>query len=528
MKTQINNHFVLQLKFFSRILATLIFFIGFLAICGWQFNVEIFKKVTPNLPVIAPNTAFSFILVGLLIFFLGYARENRRFLRTFLEFFSLSITLLGTMTLLEYIFSVNFGIDGLLFSQKMGASVIRMSPQSAFNFLAVGLALFFYSRKGKRYVLWGQILIVAAGITALVSLFGFVYGAAGFYTIAPYKGMAAHTAVAFVMIFLGILASRPEAGLVRIFVGRGLSSLAARRLFLALAAILAIEFLAIAGGRMGLYNLAFESLFHLIVITGVFIFLIFYSFRSLDQLAEAEESLEHLKEIDRAKTEFVSMASHQLRTPLTSVSWYAEMLLSGEVGTANPKQKEYLAQIYANNQRMINLVDDLLNTSKIDMGMLSVEPRPMDPRFVIESVLMEIGPLAGEKNIEIKKNFSEESAEVGADPELMRVVFQNLISNALKYTPTNGKISIDVQPSNSHVDVKIADSGYGIPKVQQNKVFTKMFRADNIRDKVTDGTGLGLYIVKAIVKQSGGKISFESEEGKGTTFFVTLPIKRTR
>jgi two-component system sensor histidine kinase VicK len=173
-------------------------------------------------------------------------------------------------------------------------------------------------------------------------------------------------------------------------------------------------------------------------------------------------------------------------------------------------------------------VDDLLNTSKIDMGMLSVEPRPMDPRFVIESVLMEIGPLAGEKNIEIKKNFSEESAEVGADPELMRVVFQNLISNALKYTPTNGKISIDVQPSNSHVDVKIADSGYGIPKVQQNKVFTKMFRADNIRDKVTDGTGLGLYIVKAIVKQSGGKISFESEEGKGTTFFVTLPIKRTR
>lgn len=163
MKTQINNDLVLQLKFFSKVLAALVFLTGFLAVCGWQFDVEVFKRVIPNLPVIAPNTAFSFVIVGLFVFFLGYTREARRFLIIFLSFFSLLVALLGTATLVEYIFRLNLAIDNLFFAQKMGTNIVRMSPQSAFNFLAVGLALFFYSQGGRRYIFWGQVLIVAAG-----------------------------------------------------------------------------------------------------------------------------------------------------------------------------------------------------------------------------------------------------------------------------------------------------------------------------------------------------------------------------
>jgi signal transduction histidine kinase len=524
-KTQTDNRILLRTKIFSRIFAVLVFFVGFFAVVGWKFDIETFKRVSSSLPVIAPNTACSFIFVGIFIFLLGRAGKEQKIARATVALFSLLIALLGLATLIEYIFRLNIGIDQLFFSQKMGANIIRMSPQSAFNFLMVGLALFFYALRERKYVLWGQVLIIAAGITAFVSLFGFFYGVAGLYTIAPYKGMAAHTAVAFVAVFLGILMTRPETGFVKIFSGKGLSSMAARRLILALFSILLIETLVVIGGRAGAYELAYESLIHLLIVAGVFVFLIFYSFRSLDRLAEAERTLEHMKEVDKAKTEFVSLASHQLRTPLTSISWFSEMLLKQEVGSLNPKQKEYLSEVFAQNRRMIDLVDDLLNSSRIDMGMLSIELKSVDLRSILDSVLWEIDPLAKEKNIKVENNFPVGLPIIETDPELARIIFQNVISNAIKYTPNEGKVNIDLTQSGSHVDIKVTDTGYGIPEKQQNRIFTKMFRADNIRNKVTDGSGLGLYIVKAVVKELGGKIYFESKEGRGTAFFITLPMR---
>jgi len=525
MKTRINTHLATHLKIFSKVLAALVFLIGFFAVLGWQLDVDIFKKVTPNLPVIAPNTAISFVFIGLFLFFLNWTKKDHKLLRVFINFFSILIALLGLLTLVEYIFKLNFGIDKIFFARKMGANVVRMSPQSALNFLFVGTALSFYSSKEKKQVLWGQITIVAAGITAFVSLFGFIYSVAGLYTIAPYKGMAVHTAVAFFLTFLGILALRPETGLVRIFISKGLSGMAARRLLLALFAILGIEIFVMLGGKVGFYSFSYEALIHLLIVTGVFIFLIYYSFRSLDRLAETEKSLEHLKEVDRAKTEFVSIASHQLRTPLTSVSWFSEMLLKREVGPLNPKQKEYLDEIYTQNRRMIDLVDDLLNSSRIDMGMLNIEPRKIDLKSILENVLEEMDPLVREKNIELEKNIAENLPETETDPEMIRIVFQNLISNAVKYTPESGKVKVSLSFAGSHLEFKVADTGYGIPKSQQNRVFTKMFRADNIRSKVTDGTGLGLYIARAVAKKLRGKIHFDSEENKGTTFFLELPVR---
>lgn len=525
MKTQIDICLTNHLKFSSKVLAALVFLVGFFAVMGWQFEIDIFKKVAPSLPVIAPNTACLFVFIGLFLFFLGFAKENHKLLRGFFGYLSIFVAFLGLLTLIEYIFGLNFGIDKIFFARRMGTNVVRMSPQSAFNFLLVGSALFFYSSKEKRRILWGQIAIIVAGITALVSLFGFIYSVTGLYTIAPYKGMAAHTAVAFVMAFLGILMLRPETGLVRIFASRGLSGMTARRLLSALLAILLIEILVMLGGRIGFYGYSHESLIHLIIVTGVFIFLIFYSFRSLDRLAEAEKSLEHLKEVDRAKTEFVSLASHQLRTPLTSISWFSEMLLKNEVGLLNPKQKEYLDEVYTQNRRMIDLVDDLLNSSRVDMGMLNIEPRKIDLKEILESVLEEMDPLVREKNIELEKNIAESLPSVETDPEMVRIVFQNLISNAVKYTPEKGKVTVALSSSGSHLEFKVTDTGYGIPKSQQNRVFTKMFRADNIRSKVTDGTGLGLYIARAVAKELKGKLHFVSEENKGTIFFVDLPIR---
>ena len=442
MKIRTNNQLVSRFRLVAQALASFVCLIGISATLGWQFNVSILKRILPSLPVIAPNTAVAFIIVGISILVLSKKNRGKSIANYFLWALSAAILVLGMATLLEYIFQINLGVDRIFFARQMGASTVRMSPQSAFNFFSIGLAMFFFAFPGRKTIAIGQAIILLAGCVALTSLFGFIYNIADLYTIGPYKGMAAHTAVAFVLVFASLLLSHSEAGFMQIFVRRGLSAVAARRLFGALTIVFLFEILVMEGRRSNLYGATSESLIHLVVVAGVFVFLIFFSFRSLDQLTEAEQSLAHIRDIDRAKTEFVSLASHQLRTPLTSVSWFAEMLLKNEVGSLNTKQKEYLNEMYSGNRRMIDLVDDLLNASRIDMGVLVVEPKPMNLEKVIRSILTELDPVAKGKNIKVTANFSGDLASVELDPELTRIIFQNLISNSVKYTPTGGSVSV--------------------------------------------------------------------------------------
>ncbi len=232
------------------------------------------------------------------------------------------------------------------------------------------------------------------------------------------------------------------------------------------------------------------------------------------------------RDIDKAKTEFVSLASHQLRTPLSTVNWYAEMLLAGDVGELNKRQIKYLQEVYASNQRMVELVNALLDVSSLELGTFVIEPRSTNICVLARNVIHEQKPQINIKKVRFQFICSKNIPHMQADPKLLRMVLQNILSNSIKYTPTGGKIKLSISVIKKRVQIKISDTGYGIPKKQHHKIFTKLFRADNVREKDTDGTGLGLYIVKSIVEKSGGKIWFESPvEDKGTTFFVTLPIK---
>jgi PAS domain S-box-containing protein len=231
------------------------------------------------------------------------------------------------------------------------------------------------------------------------------------------------------------------------------------------------------------------------------------------------------KQIDKAKTEFVSLASHQLRTPLSAINWYAEMLIAGDAGKINTEQKKYLQEIYSGNQRMVDLVNALLNVSRLELGTFTIEPVPTDLKEVCESVLEELKSQIKAKNLKISEKYDPKlPADYQGDPKLLRIVFQNLLSNAVKYTPPQGKIAVAISKKNKKINISVADTGYGIPKQQEDKIFTKLFRADNIREKDAEGTGLGLYIVKAIIDQSQGQVWFKSKENKGTTFSITLPL----
>ncbi len=231
------------------------------------------------------------------------------------------------------------------------------------------------------------------------------------------------------------------------------------------------------------------------------------------------------KAIDKEKTEFVSLASHQLRTPLSSVNWYTEMLLAGDAGKLNKNQKEYVNEIFAGNRRMIDLVNDLLNVSRLELGTFSVNPEKVD---IVSAAFLAIDEQKQEikkKKIKVATDFPDERPlEINADPKLLHMIFQNLLSNAVKYTHEKGEVKISVSKKNDCIFIEVSDNGIGIPKSDQEKIFTKLFRADNVKGQDVEGTGLGLYIIKSIVEESGGSIYFESKEGEGSTFTVTLPL----
>ncbi len=230
------------------------------------------------------------------------------------------------------------------------------------------------------------------------------------------------------------------------------------------------------------------------------------------------------REIDKTKTEFVSLASHQLRTPLSTISWYAEMLLAGDAGKLSEEQKKYLDEIYRSNHRMTELVGSLLNVSRLDLGTFSVDPVPTNIVALAQDIVHDLEPRIFARKIDFQEQYSSKLPLVNVDPKLMHMVIENLASNAIKYTPEKGRVELSIDRQADHLVITVKDTGYGIPKAQQSKIFDKLFRADNVKAQDTEGTGLGLYLVKSIVTYSGGKIWFESVENKGTTFYVQLPI----
>lgn len=227
-------------------------------------------------------------------------------------------------------------------------------------------------------------------------------------------------------------------------------------------------------------------------------------------------------EIDRAKTEFVSLASHQLRTPLSIISWHSEAMIEDQTGMSE-KQKTYLEKIYTATKRMVDLVRALLNTSRLEMGTFSIETKEVDLVKLAETITQEAKPLTSNQNISLQNKFSEKPIIISGDPHLITMIFQNLLVNAIKYSNRDGKVIMEIIKQSPHVIIKVIDNGIGITKKQQSQIFTRFFRADNAKKKDAEGTGLGLYIIKNIIENSGGTITFASTENKGTTFTVTLP-----
>lgn len=232
----------------------------------------------------------------------------------------------------------------------------------------------------------------------------------------------------------------------------------------------------------------------------------------------------NLRELDKLKSEFISVAAHQLRTPLSAVKWAVKMVMDGDAGQVNEEQKNLLDQGYKSNERMIVLINDLLDVSRIEAGKFEYEFVEGSIEELVDNLVQEFQQIVKHKSINLKYFRSDKPLpKVKMDPLKLRMVAENLIDNAIKYTPPGGKVEIVFKYYRNVIEFVVSDSGVGIPKDQLPQLFSKFFRAKNVMRMQTDGTGLGLFIAKKIVEKHGGMIWAESEEGKGTQMHFSLP-----
>lgn len=226
---------------------------------------------------------------------------------------------------------------------------------------------------------------------------------------------------------------------------------------------------------------------------------------------------------EKLKSDFISVASHQLRTPLSAINIYTRMLNDGMAGEVTPGQRKYIKIILGSIDRMNELISTLLDVTRIEAGQIAVHIESVNLRTLLQSLLVELQPALKDKNLVLETHLDKQLPRIQTDGVLVKEVFSNLLSNAIRYTPDGGRIEVVLAALPNDLVFTVRDSGYGIPLADQKLIFTKFFRAANAIVEQPGGTGLGLYLTKTVADTLEGDVWFESVQNEGSTFYFSLP-----
>ena len=235
-------------------------------------------------------------------------------------------------------------------------------------------------------------------------------------------------------------------------------------------------------------------------------------------LQQLQKTNKKLRALDETKDDFISMASHQLRTPLTSVKGYVSLVMDGDAGNITKTQRKLLSQAFGASQRMVDLVADLLNVSRLKTGKFVLELKATNLAETVSEEMGRLQEIAASRNLMLTYNKPKNFPTLTLDELKIRQVIMNFIDNAIWYTPSGGHITVNLTDKPEAIELTVVDDGIGVPEAEKPHLFTKFYRAPNAQKARPDGTGIGLYLAKEVISAQGGSLIFKSEEGKGSTF----------
>ena len=542
-----------SIGFFERVpivAGTAVTLLGVLVFAGWVFNLPIITEWKPGGIPMIPLTALCFMLAGgsLVIAVRPYQSATTEAIQQTLAALVATIAIL---TVYEYIRGSESGFDLLLFGNRVTqvgwSQPGRIAINSAGSLLLYSLALLFIPHDRRKRDLRAQMFATPALLIALVAILGYVFGVRGMYAVSQSSGMALPTAIAHLILGVGIIFAVRDRGVPALLMDEGPAGVLTRRLLpAALLAPIALGIIRLAGESAGMYETEFGVSLFAVASILTFVGLVLWSARVLrntdkervDLLAlekEARAHAEHARseaemaraEAERAnnsKTDFLAVMSHELRTPLTAIMGYEELLSDGITGPVTELQRQQLGRINASARHLLGLIDEILTFARVDIGRERVRWESMSVNHTLSDATALVEPMAAAKNLNLVVKLLDEDQSIQTDGTKLRQMLVNILSNGIKFTE-KGEVNLGCAVSDGVLEVSIADTGVGIAAENIEYVFEPFWQAEQTATRKTGGTGLGLSVTRKLARLLGGDVTVASRIGTGTTFQLTLPMK---
>jgi signal transduction histidine kinase/CheY-like chemotaxis protein len=489
---------------------------GVLTLAGWLFKVDRLIDWNDSRITMKANTAVCVILLGIALLALTRQVNNK----TAVFIFAGASTLIALLTLSQYVFDVNLGIDTLLFREPPGSPATnapgRMGFPAITSFTILGVALLFSTGSiwMRRAAGW---LAVAALALSSLPLLGYLYGASQLYSVARLTGIAFQTAAIIAVLAVGVITGVREFGFISLLESRTSGALMFRRLGVPLVLIaLVVGWIRVEGQNAGLYDTAFGTAARTLVEILSLLGLLWWTARGLNR---AEETL---READRRKDEFIATLSHELRNPLAPIRSAVEIMRNQRAAPSQLAASRDMIDRQVSH--MARLIDDLLDVGRIARNKVKLRKEAVEMREAIRQTIESCEPQLKEKRHSLSVDLPGSPVYIDGDPVRISQILGNLLNNACKFTELNGRIAFALENSETDVTIRVSDNGVGIPANRLEGVFEMFEQVDPSNDVNRSGLGIGLSLTKQLVELHGGTITAISEgDGLGTTFIVKLP-----
>ncbi|ADZ09892.1 integral membrane sensor signal transduction histidine kinase [Methanobacterium lacus] len=538
-----------QFKGMATYLSVIVVLLGVLFLVGWLFNIKPLISPGSDFSTIKSNVAVAFILIGLALFLI-LTRGSIPKYRLLGKFLALLVFLMGVLTLFEYLFGLNLGIDQLFFKEAAGAfntsSPNRMAFNASVNLVLAGLAVMVIDVRVGHCQELSQGLAFLGGVVSILALLGYSFNASILYHLPQFTGIAIYAATTFILIFSAILLADPDNGFMKLLVSDTLGGYFARRVLpLIIIVPWLLGFLIKLGINYGIYDYSYGYallIFFIILFLTVILGITSYSIKNIEkernkvnqdlkqskmELEKAKEDLEEkvkertiaLETSNNELEHFAYATSHDLKEPLRMITSFLQLLERKYDNDLDEDAHEYIGFAVDGAKRMNEMINDLLEYSRV-----TSEERVfknLDTQKILDEALLNLKVAVDESGAIVTH---ENMPVVMGDEKLMVQLFQNLIGNAIKYCDTNKipEIHATAKKEDDHYLFSVSDNGIGIDSKHLAKIFTIFQRLH--RNDEYNGTGIGLSIAQKIVQQHGGVIWAESTPGEGSTFYFTMPL----